>query len=1106
MKKMTEAISAISFSILMAVGPAWSGTTGKIAGTIIDKASGEVLPGVNILVVGSSLGASTDLNGQYTILDVLPGTYRLQISMIGYKKVVVEDVVVHIDQTTRVDVGLETEAVQAGEVIVTAEKRLIKPDVATSVTSYTDKQADQLPTVSVVSVLGLQAGVQGGWSGPLGGASVPAFYSQNYQTGSVQVGGGITIRGAGGDQILFNVDGATLRDPRNNEPETRIAMSDVKEVDVERGGFNAEYGQVRGGVINVVTREGDKSDYSGRFQLRLAPPQPKYWLAPGAYDINNPMSYALRPFFDPAVCWTGTSNGAWDEFTQREYPTFQGWDAVAQTMNANGYDLTPAACQRAFEYEIRKQQIDNEPDYNIDAGFGGPVPVVSSSLGGLRFFASYRSNRSILPWSLSRPDYRDYDGTFQLNTDISPTMKLQFNGLYGETYTQRQNWDGLGGYGYIESASDVAQYASGVSSPADLFTLFSDYNFSLTNIWHRNLSAKFTHTLNASTYYEVLVQNYSVHYNTGPAGLRDTSSLLEIVPGFYEDSNPFGYWPSNDLGVLIPGSGEAKASFFDKARDNSFVNATTVRADLTSQVNFENMVKAGLEFDYNDLHFDYGIVNSQLGQDVYSSRTLMNVFPYRGDAYVQDKLETKDFTMNAGLRLDLSDANFHWWDVDPFSSLGSTFFMPPDSATFANAQYPNTPPKMQLDLSPRLGISHPISENAKLFFNYGWFRELPQYETAFRVGRDQLDVVQSYGNPNLVLAKTVSYELGVDFSISDEYLLQGAAYYNDVTDQQDVVHYIATTGVNFYQTTSNNYADNKGFELTLRKASGTWVNGFINYTYQVNTTGHFGESNLFNNVQQQTEFDAETENLYQNRPIPAPFARANLNFLTPAEFGPEIIGNHMLGDWMLNIVLDWQAGYWTTWNPNNILNVAYNVKAVDYFNTYLRLQKNLTFGRLNFQLFMDINNILNTLTLWNTNDQNYMLSLHLPPDPGYNGVNIPGDDKVGDYRKPGVGWQPVVQQGVINPSSVPPSTQMSGDNSVAMYYESTTGKYWWYNAAAENRDGYQVPAGWSLVPQSKINQVLADKAYIEMPEQSTFWFLNPRTFYFGLTFSFNFSD
>jgi len=533
-----------------------------------------------------------------------------------------------------------------------------------------------------------------------------------------------------------------------------------------------------------------------------------------------------------------------------------------------------------------------------------------------------------------------------------------------------------------------------------------------------------------------------------------------------------------------------------------------VKADLTSQVNFENLVKAGFEFDYNNLNFDYGIIDAQAGQNVYLSRTRLQVFPYRGSAYIQDKLETKEFTMNAGLRLDLSDPNVNWWDIDPFNG---TFFNPPDSATLAKANFSTKPSKKEVNLAPRLGISHPISENAKLFFNYGWFRQLPVYETMFRVGRSQINIMSSFGNPNLILAKTVSYELGVDYSLGEEYLFQLAAYYNDITNQQGgynqqgYINYISTAGFSYQQTSNNVYGDNKGFELTLRKTTGNWMNGFINYTYQVNTGGHFGSNNIYDNVQQQTIYNANTSNLYQNRPIPAPFARANLNFSTPNDFGPQILGSHILGAWMLNVVLDWQAGYWLTWNPNNILNIAFNVQTVNYFNGYVRLQKSLRFGRTNFQFFMDVNNVFDN----RSNDfrdlvggnRSYMLSLHLPTSTAYS--NIPGNDRVGDYRKPGVAWQPVEQQGVIDPNtSAPTPDKMNGNSSIAIFYERTTGRYWWYGPHGYSNG----QAGWWQVPQAKIDEVLADKAYIQMPEQSTFWFLNPRRFFFGVIFSFNLSD
>ncbi len=1087
MKKLGEALSVILFSTLMVAGPAWSGTTGKIAGTITDKSTGAPLPGANVQVVGTSLGAAADLDGHYTILQVPPGTYELKVSMVGYKQTLIEKVYVNIDQTARVDLAMETEAVKAAEVVVTARRNLVEPDVATSVTSITSQEAQRLPAINAVSALGLQAGVQGGFSGPLG------------------YGGGITIRGSSGDQIKFNVNGVTLRDPRNNLPDESIPLSSLKDLSLVRGGFSAEYGQVMGGLVNAVTRQGGKRSYSGRIEVRMAPPHAKYWLAPGTYDLTNPMSYALRPFFDPAVCWTGTQNGNWDFYTQKEYPQFQGWDAVSQQLNANGINLTPAAAQRAFEYEIRKAQINNQPDYQIDAGFGGPVPVVSSALGDLRFYAAYRTDRTMLLWPLSRPDYRDYTGTFQLNSDLSPTMRLEFYGLMGQTLTEASNWNTP--ESYFQSPTDVVSNAGSVLQPVDLFTLFSNFNFSLANIRNRSLSAKLTQTLSDNTYYDVTLQNYTVHYDTGPGGARDTSAVTQIVPGFFEDSNPFGFWPYKSTSVtdVLVGS----SSFYSRTRDNSSVSTTSLKANITSQVNFENQIKAGLEFDYTSLHFDYGITNPAAGATVYSTRTLMSVYPYRGGAYLQDKLETKEFTMNAGLRLDYSDANVNWWDVNPFDA---AFYQPADSSALAGTQFPTKPARMRLDLEPRLAIAHPISQNAKLYFNYGWFRELPTYETMFAMTRQSNQAVQNIGNPNLVLAKNVAYELGVDFSLADDWLLQTSAYYKDYTDQQGGEYpnytdytnttYISTQGFQYVETSSNNYSDQKGFEITLTKTAGKWVKGFIDYTYQVNSGGHFGDANIYNSISQQQIYNATTDNQYQNRNIPAPFARANVDFSSPSSFGPTAVGNHILGDIMLNIVLDWQAGYWQTYNPNNQLNTGNNVQAVDYFNAYLRIMKTIDFGKLNFRFFMDVDNLTNNLSndfrSLAGNDQNYLASLHLPPSNAY--PNIPGNDKIGDYRKPGVAWQPIQQQ-TVDVNSAPPATNvMKGSNSIAMYYNSTTGKYWWYGPHGYSNGS----AGWWPVPQSKVDQVMKDKSYIQMPEESTFWFLNPRTFYFGITMTFNF--
>ena len=135
------------------------------------------------------------------------------------------------------------------------------------------------------------------------------------------------------------------------------------------------------------------------------------------------------------------------------------------------------------------------------------------------------------------------------------------------------------------------------------------------------------------------------------------------------------------------------------------------------------------------------------------------------------------------------------------------------------------------------------------------------------------------------------------------------------------------------------------------------------------------------------------------------------------------------------------------------------------------------------QFLVDIDNALNTLRLWYTDDQDYRISLHLPESDDYD--NIVGNDKIGDYRKPGVAYQPMEYRSDINRSVAP-------DREQVIYFEGRTGQYWQY-----------VNDQWTIVDSRRMYQILKDKAYIDMPKVSTFWFLNPRKIYFGLRVTFD---
>lgn len=1075
MKKIIRIIIPAFLLATCLVSLLWSGTTGKITGIITDKKTGEPIIGANVIVMGTSLGAATDQNGQYTILYVPPGVYNVNISVIGYAKTTLSDVEVHIDQTTRLDVNLEEEAVVGETVVVVAERKIIKRDVATSSVAVSANEIEILPASNVDDVISMQAGIRGN----------------------------MAIRGSEAEDMLFLVDGITVRDPRNNEPVTKIPLSAVKEISVERGGFNAEYGQVQAGLVNVVTREGDKSNYSGNFQIKYSPPAPKYFRVDGIPDVHDPDSYWMRPYLDDAVCWTGTTQGEpftdlngngkwdtgedfedlnsdgshtfWDQYMRDQYPSFVGWNEISRqllTDNDPTNDLTPLGAQRVFLYETRKKQVNDMPDYDIDAGFGGPVPLVSEKLGNLRFYTSYRRHRDVLLWAQATPDYVDYDWTMQLTSDISETMKLRISSLLGSISTIAENWN----YAYYPHwPNEIANGTGGLL----MFNMFSDWVYSKTDIGHRSFAIKLTHTLSSKTFYEVSLENFQRDYHTRPIGLRDTTKTTEAVPGYWVDEYPFGYWPYEVVGITPEIKDGIQASL---ARDYSNASATTFKADLSSQVNFHNLIKTGVEFVYNDLDLDYGFIQMQTKGQAYASRVQMQNFPIRAAFYIQDKLETDGFTMNAGLRLDYSDSRVEWWDIfsDPFNP----YFI--SSKYKEDLEFDMVKSKPQWQLSPRLGISHPITENSKLFFNYGHFKQMPQYETLFRVQRSSTGSLRAIGDPNLTLAKTISYELGYDHLLFNSVLVQLAAFYKDISDQQNETTYESINNDTYILITSNGYEDIRGFELTLRKSQGRWFTGLINYTYQASSRGYFGRREIYQDPAHQQRYDEETSNLYQERPVPTPYARANLSFYTPDDFGPVILNHPILGGFMLNLLLTWEQGGWTTYNPKNASGVINNVQYLDYYGGTLRAGKTVTSKRFRIQFLVDVNNLFNRMTLWDTGDQKYRESLHLPKSDAYG--NIPGDDKLGDYRKPGVEWQPMKYQEIIQ-GTTPPALNT---NTIPIYYEGSTGTYW---EIVDNQ--------WIEVSKSKIDQINADKAYIFNPGASTWWFLNPRTVVFGVRLSFD---
>ena len=103
--------------------------TGKIVGTVIDKETRAPLPGANVLIEGTMLGAATDLDGKFLILRVPPGRYTLVVNFIGYQRTILQNVQVLTDLTTTANFELTTEILVGKEVTIIAEAPAVRKDL-----------------------------------------------------------------------------------------------------------------------------------------------------------------------------------------------------------------------------------------------------------------------------------------------------------------------------------------------------------------------------------------------------------------------------------------------------------------------------------------------------------------------------------------------------------------------------------------------------------------------------------------------------------------------------------------------------------------------------------------------------------------------------------------------------------------------------------------------------------------------------------------------------------------------------------------------------------------------------------------------------------------
>lgn len=228
--------------------------TSSITGTVSDAVTGELLIGANVLVPGTTLGAASDVNGNFTIRNVPAGTYRLQVSMIGYKPVVLTDVVVSGARPARVTAALQSTTIDLEAVTVEADYFTRRTEAPVSAQSLSNEEIRRAPggledVVRAISVL----------------------------PGVVQVSAGrndLIVRGGAASENLYVVD--NLEIPNINHfgtqgatggPLSFINLDYVQDVTFSTGGFGARYGDKLSSVMNITLQEGRRDRIGGKLNV-----------------------------------------------------------------------------------------------------------------------------------------------------------------------------------------------------------------------------------------------------------------------------------------------------------------------------------------------------------------------------------------------------------------------------------------------------------------------------------------------------------------------------------------------------------------------------------------------------------------------------------------------------------------------------------------------------------------------------------------------------------------------------------------------------------------------------------------------------------------------
>lgn len=650
----------------------------------------------------------------------------------------------------------------------------------TNSASYVNaEEINSLPVTDLKDVVQLQAGVV---KGP---------------------GGELHIRGGRSREIAYMVDGVSVTNTFSQGGGSNVDVDNnmVSELQVITGTFNAEYGSAQSGIINVVTKVPDQN-LTGNVEARMggyySPDSPMYVGGVDKYDPTNDLDVRFSfsvpfKFIPESLGKLGLLiNGRFVDskgylYGERRFMPEDGWEITAyrEWYKATYDPADPLVIPIPDEMHTGDGEVipmDWEQTYNISTKLVyQPVAGITTSYS--LYMSKGESSGFSNSWKFipdAMPTWYSENMTHMFVFTHTPADNIYYNLRYSYQTNNSENY-------MYESADDPRYQTTAVNAwdPG----VITGYDMGGIYSWDRDYFDQEIHLVNGDLTWQI-------------------SQVVELKVGGEYKSYTFDYLQSPMKEVL---------------------------GYETVQYPYTQSEIRGLELPWEFFrdatrNYEFGTIKLRESNPDSTADDLFYVEyqrkPKDGAAYAQTSLSMGEVVLNAGVRFDFFDTNDRY---------APTYYNVYPELVGDDRYYEQVQPKYQV--SPRFGLSFPISDAGALRLSYGHFFQMPSYEKMY-----QNPVLRNYnqfsianttiGNPNLKAEKTIQYEIGVQQELVSGLAMELSVFYKDIRDLLGIELLTLSNATTFRRYINKEYGNSSGvtFALNYRDASGVFAAN-IDYTY-----------------------------------------------------------------------------------------------------------------------------------------------------------------------------------------------------------------------------------------------------------------------------------